>query len=348
MSVAVVLDDFALAAVPGLDLELAREGALVMRSFRGIPGPHLLRNRRGVAVIGGADRTGLLSRLERATASVHAPVVAILPPGVVPGPELRGPGVVDLVPSGARGVARRIVLMAGVPVVTAGRGSRASASRPPEERRPLPSGPRRGEGAPAPGGGGRDLVEVVAVASSTGGVWVLAAMLRDLAGEGRAVLVAQHMEPEFVPFFAEWLQGASGWPIVVVEDEEPLAPGAVYLPGGGKDLVLDGSVLRAAAPVGRFVPCADRLLASAARLGPAATGVVLSGMGSDGAEGLAALARRGGRALCQAPGSAVVPSMPQSALARAAGAMPISPEALATAVSMAQPDAATIAPTSRR
>lgn len=335
MSVAVVLDDYALAAIPGLDLELAREGALVMRSFRGIPGPHLLRSRRGVAVIGGADRTGLLSRLERATASVRAPVVAILPPGVAPGPELRGPGVVDLVPAGARGVARRIVLMAGVPVVTAGRASRPPATRSAEEPRPIQAGPRDGGQAPAPGGGGGDLAGVVAVASSTGGVWVLAALLRDLPRAGRAVLVAQHMEQEFVPFFAEWLQGASGWRVVVVEDEVPLAAGAVFLPGGGKDLLLDGDVLRAAAPVGRFVPSADRLLASAARLGPAVTGVVLSGMGSDGAEGLAALARRGGRALCQAPGSAVVPSMPQSALARAPGAIPIAPEALATAVAMA-------------
>ncbi|HEX9050824.1 MAG TPA: hypothetical protein VF841_09860, partial [Anaeromyxobacter sp.] len=123
--VAVVVDDWALEAVPGLDQELAREGALVMRAFRGVPNPHLLRRYRGAAVVGGPDRTALLSRLERATASVPAPVIAILPEGVAPGADLRGPGVVDLIPAGARGVGRRILLMARVPVVSAGRASRA-------------------------------------------------------------------------------------------------------------------------------------------------------------------------------------------------------------------------------
>jgi len=350
MSLAVVVDDYALAAVPGLDLELAREGALVMRSFRGIPGPHLLRGRRGAAVIGGADRTGLLSRLERATASVSAPVIAILPPGVAPAPELRGPGVVDLVPAGSRGVGRRIVLMAGVPVVTAGRWSRPA--EPARAADPLPPGvlsrpsDQLSSAQPRPASGGG--AEVIAVASSTGGVWVLAAMLRELPAGGRAVLVAQHMESEFVSFFAEWLQGASGWRTVVVSDSTPLDEGAVYLPAGGKDLVLDGGVLRAVAASSRFVPSADRLFSSAAHLGPLATGLVLSGMGSDGAEGLAAIARRGGRALCQAPGTAVIPSMPECALARVPGAMAVPPGALPGVIATGQPDAGATVPIALR
>ncbi len=317
-----------------------------MRAFRGVPNPHLLRRYRGAAVVGGPDRTGLLSRLERATASVAAPVIAILPPGVAPAPDLRGPGVVDLVPAGARGVGRRILLMAKVPVVTAGRAAR-SAEPPGRATRATHAVPPEilaraaAEGA-VPGDRG-PAADVVAVASSTGGVWVLAALLRDLSPEGRAVLVAQHMEPEFVPFFADWLQSASGWRTVLVHDATPLAAGVVFVPAGGRDLVLDREVLRAVPASSRFVPCADRLLASAAERGGRATGVVLSGMGADGASGLAEIARRGGRALCQAPSSAVVPSMPESALRKTPSALALPPAALPAAIAAQAPDATSVA-----
>jgi two-component system chemotaxis response regulator CheB len=333
-ALAVVVDDYALEAVPGLDQDIAREGALVMRAFRGIPNPHLLRRYRGAAVVGGPDRTGLLSRLERATSSVPAPVIALLPWGVAPAPELRGPGVVDLVPAGAPGVAKRILLMASVPVVSAARAAKQAGGRGGwVAPRPAAGAGEAARGAAAgPGGGG----EIVAVASSTGGVWVLAAMLRDLPPGGRSVLVAQHMETEFVPFFAEWLAEASGWRTVVVSADVAMEDGVAYLPAGGRDLVLEGELLRAPPASSRFVPCADRLLASAAARGKRATGIVLSGMGADGAEGLAAIARRGGRALCQAPATAVVPSMPEVALRRAPSALALPPPALAAACASAQ------------
>ena len=83
----------------------------------------------------------------------------------------------------------------------------------------------------------------------------------------------------------------------------------------------------------RYVPNGDRLLKSAASaLGPRAIGLVLSGMGTDGAEGLAELAKRGGRALCQDPSSAVVPSMPETALQKTPGAACASPERLAASI----------------
>ncbi|MGC3998980.1 MAG: CheB methylesterase domain-containing protein [Anaeromyxobacter sp.] len=324
---AVVLDDHVLALHPGLDAALAAAGALVMRAFRGLPNPQLLRRHAGVAVVGGPDRAGLLDRLERATATLAgvAPVVGLLPPGVAACRELLGPGVVDLVPAGAPRAAERILLMARVPVVTARRG---------EPRTALPLQPARA---------GDPELQAVAVASSTGGVWVLGELLRQLPREGRAVLVAQHMDGEFVPAFARWLESASGWPTVVVSGAAPLAPGVALVPGAGQDLVLDGPEARSAPAVSRYVPSADRLLGSVAALGARATGVVLSGMGADGAEGLAELARCGGRAICQAPATAVVPSMPERALARVPGALSVDPAELAAAVAQARPSAAATA-----
>jgi two-component system, chemotaxis family, protein-glutamate methylesterase/glutaminase len=329
MTVTVVLDDFALAAVPGLDAELARAGALVMRAFQNVPNPHLLRRYHAAAVVGGPDRAGLVARLERVTASVAAPVIGILPAGVLPSAELRGPGVVDLVPATAPGICQRILLMAMVPIVSVVRAPRSA-----EPLRGVPRAAARVGAADAlaeavPVG---EPAEVLAIASSTGGVWVLAALLRELPGADRAVLVAQHMEAEFVPFFAEWLEGASGWRTVLVDAPVPLAPGVAYVAAGGKDLVLDGTLVRAAPATSRFVPSADRLLASASRLGARAAGLVLSGMGADGAAGLAEIARAGGSALCQAPATAVVPSMPECAPARTPGALALPPVALAAAL----------------
>jgi two-component system chemotaxis response regulator CheB len=330
---AVVLDDYSLGTLPGLGEALAQSGALVLRSFRGMPNPQLLRRMpecQGAAVVGGPDRRGLIARLETATATLAAPVIAALPPGVAPTPELCGPGVVDVIPAGTARAAERVALMAAVPIVT--RGARLVSSAPAVRPRPGPT-----SASSPPAARDWDLAEgapqrVIGIASSTGGVWVLARLLGALRGR-ETVLIAQHLEGEFVPFFAEWLTSVSGMRTVVVSDPVPLEPGTAYLPAGGLDLHLDGERAASAAPISRFVPCADRLLRSLARtFGPRAAAAVLSGMGSDGAEGAAEVWRAGGRAVCQLPSTAVVPSMPESALRRAPGMIAVAPDALAEAL----------------
>jgi chemotaxis response regulator CheB len=322
-----------------------------MRSFKGLPNPGLLRRFHGAAVVGGFDRVSLLARLEAATTSLSAPVIAVLPKGCDPSPELRGPGVVDLIPALSKRAAERVLLMARVPIVSSTRGAAArppirvaqvrgdEAMTPAPALTPLaipvpPSLPAERAPLPAPVRDG----ELLAIASSTGGVWVLAAMLRELRPRDRAVAVAQHLEGEFVPFFAEWLQATSGWPTVVVDGAASFAPGVVYVPAGGCDLLVEGDRVVAASACSRYVPNGDRLLESAAKaLGPRALGLVLSGMGSDGALGLAELARRGGRAICQDPASAVVGSMPESALRRTPSAAMAPPERLAAVIGAWRP-----------
>ncbi len=331
---AVVVDDYALAALPHLDRRLSEAGALVMRSFRGLPNPNLLRRLpgyRGAAVVGGSDRRNLLERLETTTATLAAPVVAALPRGVLPDAELRGPGVVDLLPAGTPAAAERILLMAQVPIVSGGGRAPPRRDPPASDPRPPPAAPDARDAAAA---GGEPPDRIVAVASSTGGVWVLAGVLRALAGRGRhAVLLAQHMEADFVPFFADWLATICSWRPAIVADPVAIEPGVAYLPQGGRDLVVEGTRVASAPPSTRFVPSADRLLRSAARhLGARCTGLVLSGMGADGAEGLRDLAAAGGRAVCQLPSSAAVPSMPENALRRVPAAAAVAPEALAEAL----------------
>jgi two-component system chemotaxis response regulator CheB len=343
----IVVDDYALDALPTLDRQLSQAGAWVMRSFKGLPNPGLLRRFTGAAVIGGADRYGLLSRLEAATTSLSAPIIAVLPAGCSPCAELRGPGVVDLLPAGAGGAAERILLMARVPIVSSTRFGPLRAPAPgrpaPAATRPDPSLTPLASPVPSALAELRSSLpppdpdaELLAVASSTGGVWVLAALLRDLRPRDRAVVIAQHLEGEFVPFFAEWLQGVSGWPTVLVDEPVPYARGVVYVPAGGRDLVVEAGRVLSAPACSRYVPNGDRLLrTAAAALGPRAIGLILSGMGSDGAEGLAELSRRGGRALCQDPATAVVPSMPESALRRTPAAFLAAPERLAATLGRA-------------
>jgi chemotaxis response regulator CheB len=327
--VTVVVDDYALGDLPGLERDLSRAGALLMRSFKGLPNPNLLRRFRAAAVVGAPERAALRVRLETASAGVPVPVIGVLPAGAAAGPDLRGPGVVDLLPAGLARAAERILLMARVPVVSAIRAGAPAPPPPRAARAPaLAPVPLRAGPPPVPDA----AAEILAVASSTGGVWVLASMLRDL-DRGWVVAIAQHLESDFVPFFAEWLQAVSGWRTVVVGEPIPYARGLAYVPAGGWDLLVERGVLRAAPPSSRHVPSGDRLLGTAARaVGGQAAGLVLSGMGADGAEGLAGIAAAGGRTFCQEPATAVVPSMPESGLARVPGSIVARPEALAAAV----------------
>jgi len=243
-----------------------------------------------------------------------------------PTKDLLGPGVVDLLLAGTPRAPERILLRARVPVV-AGARARGRAEIAPRPRVPAAMVAGRAPSA-------RPVEQLVAVASSTGGVWVVGAMLRDLSPSGRAVVLAQHMDAEFVSFFARWLSGTSGWHTVVVEGEVLLGAGSIYLPAGGMDLVVDGDRARAVLPSSRYVPSADRLLSSVASRGRPGVGVVLSGMGSDGAAGLAELVRAGGMGICQEPATAVVASMPESALRASPAARAVPPDALAQAVTM--------------
>lgn len=327
---AALVDDWALALLPGLDRDLMQAGVAVVRCYERLPSPAMLRRLPGchaVAVLGGADLADLRARLETATATLAAPVVGALPRGQAAPAALRGPGVVDLIPAGARGAAERVVLMSRVPIVSAG-GRRPAAAAAPEAARP----PRGGTAAAAPvPGPGRSPERVLAIASSTGGVWVAAGLLQGYRPRATtAALLAQHMDAEFVTFFCDWLSATTPWTTVLVEEAAPLEGGRLYLAAGGRDLVAEADRVTAAPAASRYVPSADRLLRSvAASHGARARAVILSGMGADGAEGLLEVARRGGRVACQAPSSAVVPSMPESALARCPGAEVAGPDELA-------------------
>lgn len=183
-----------------------------------------------------------------------------------------------------------------------------------------------GERPPDPGAGGAAAERVVVVAASTGGPNALTQLLPRLPrGLGAAVLVAQHMPAGFTASLARRLSARAALPVMEATHDAPVLADHVYVAPGGRHL----RVARDAAGVARLVlddgpavwgvrPCADLLFASAvSAFGRATLGVVLTGMGRDGAEGLRRVRDAGGRALVQARATAVVAGMPDAALARA-------------------------------
>jgi two-component system chemotaxis response regulator CheB len=176
---------------------------------------------------------------------------------------------------------------------------------------------------PAPGAAAR---RVCVVAASTGGPNALAQIVPRLTrGLGAAVVIAQHMPAGFTGSLARRLAAQSALAVQEGVDGAELHADTVYVAPGGRHL----RVVRDAAGAARLAlddgpsvwgvrPSADVLFASAAvAFGDATLGVVLTGMGRDGAEGLRAVRAAGGRALVQARETAVVPGMPDSALALA-------------------------------
>lgn len=180
-------------------------------------------------------------------------------------------------------------------------------------------------------------VRCLAIGASTGGVHALNAFLAALPAEhDMPILIAQHLPADFMPFFARQIEASSGRKTVIAEDGEPLRAGKIYIAPGNFHLAIagKGSDTRIALqPRGESGPCpsVDPLFASVgACFGTDAVGVMLTGMGRDGAQGAATLVEHGGSVVAQDRGSAVIWGMP-GAVVEAGIAHSIAPPAMLAA-----------------
>ena len=190
--------------------------------------------------------------------------------------------------------------------------------------RPQNLGQPRPQGARPLAGATLDEPRVVAVGASTGGPQAIGRLLSQLPRDvSLAFVVAQHMPDKFTAAFAERLGRATGLSAQEAGDGDVLAEGRVLVAPGGHHLEVrrrrDGTLCTAVAdpePGERrgHCPSVDRLFRSVAEtVGARACGVILTGMGRDGREGVRALKARGGLTLAESQETAVVYGMPQAA-----------------------------------
>jgi two-component system, chemotaxis family, protein-glutamate methylesterase/glutaminase len=169
----------------------------------------------------------------------------------------------------------------------------------------------------------RPATRVVAIAASTGGPRALAELIPALPPDlGAAVVIAQHMPAGFTGSLAERLDRRSALPVSEAVDGERLCEHHVYIAPGGRHLGIslgsDGApylIMRDDPPLHGMRPSADLLFGTVATtFGRSAIGVVLTGMGRDGSEGLRAMRRAGAWAIIQDEATSTVYGMPKTAL----------------------------------
>jgi two-component system chemotaxis response regulator CheB len=161
---------------------------------------------------------------------------------------------------------------------------------------------------------------VVAIGASTGGTEATAAILRDLPAEMPGIVIVQHMPANFTRMYAERLDRVSRLKVSEAKTGDRVEPGTALVAPGGKHLYLrkdaKGYYVRCARgeKVNGHCPSVDELFNSvAAAAGKEAIGVILTGMGRDGARGLLSMRRAGAYTIGQDRESCVVYGMPMAA-----------------------------------
>jgi len=262
------------------------------------------------------SRRGLAS-LERMIRTSRTPVVLVSPPTrkaremTVLALEL---GAVDVVQMPSRELVRRMPDVVSQMLDTVKAAAWA--------RLPPVSMPLRGEAHAPPAGRPGSAERMIAVGASTGGTEAIQAFLMAMPPDAPGLVIVQHMPERFTRAFAEHCDGSCPVRVQEAKDGDRLGPGHAFIAPGNRHMRVhrDGQSYRVALestpPVNGHRPSIDVLFTStAAAAGENAVGVILTGMGADGARGLSAMKRAGARTLAQDEASCVVFGMPREAIA---------------------------------
>jgi two-component system chemotaxis response regulator CheB len=231
-------------------------------------------------------------------------------------------GAVEIVAKPKLDVAHGLLEMADE-LIAKVKGAAGARVRPPRRAPALPTERTGG----LVGGAVQGTHAVVAVGASTGGTEALRDYLGDLPANAPGVVVVQHMPESFTRAFADRLDRSCKIRVKEAADGDRVLPGRALIAPGGRHLRVSrsGAVysvqVGSGAPVNRHRPSVDVLFESCARhVGRNAVGVIMTGMGADGARGLLAMRESGAHTLAQDEASCVVFGMPKEAIALGAAA----------------------------
>lgn len=222
----------------------------------------------------------------------------------------------DYSPEKAAEFVAKVRLLAGVSVIT-----RMRPRQPP----PMPASPALAEPArtlpttPSTGINSTVYSRVFAIASSTGGPQALAQILPALPADFPCpVVIAQHISDGFAGGMAEWLGRLCKLPVRMVADGDPLHAGVIHISPSERHFSITPTrrtALIERGPLDVYRPSCDVLLSSVAEVfGHQSIGIILTGMGSDGAKGMARIRERGGMTLGQDEASSVIYGMNRVAI----------------------------------
>ncbi len=202
------------------------------------------------------------------------------------------------------------------------------AARAQVRRMPAPRDPASTPGSPPPAApplGRLSTEKLVFIGASTGGTEATRELLAALPADAPAVLITQHMPAGFTSRYAARLDGLCRIRVKEASDGERVLPGHAYIAPGGQHLSVERSGANYVArvwigePVNRHMPSVEVLFSSAARVaGPNALGVMLTGMGADGAMAMREMRDAGAWNVCQDEASCVVFGMPREAIGHGA------------------------------
>jgi len=182
------------------------------------------------------------------------------------------------------------------------------ATVPPVAKRPVPRGVKTSE-------------RLIAVGASTGGTEAIRDFLSGMPTDCPGIAIVQHMPENFTRMFAERLNGMCAITVKEAEHNDPILPGHAYIAPGGKHLWVKRDAgqllakLSTEPPMNLHRPSVDFLFLSAAKfLGPDAVGVIMTGMGRDGAKGMLEMKAKGAWTIAQDEATSVIFGMPREAI----------------------------------
>ncbi len=182
------------------------------------------------------------------------------------------------------------------------------ATMPPVMKRPVPVGVKTTE-------------KLIAVGASTGGTEAIREFLVGMPADCPGIVIVQHMPENFTRMFAERLNGLCKINVKEAEHNDPILPGHAYIAPGGKHLWVkrEGgqtlAKLSTEPPMNLHRPSVDFLFMSVAKfVGADATGVIMTGMGKDGAAGMLEMKKKGAYNIAQDEATSVIFGMPREAI----------------------------------